>query len=75
MIENTVISEEKFQSIISDLENSSNKEIVESLEFLKQDFEETKSMIIDLSTHLDNIENLYNIVLSEYTKRNDGESK
>jgi hypothetical protein len=72
MIQSNNITIEKFQNIISDLENSSNKEVSEALDFLKNDFEETKNMLIDLSNHLDNIENLYNSVLMEYNKRNNG---
>ena len=72
MIQSNNITIEKFQNIISDLENSSNKEVSEALDFLKNDFEETKNMLIDLSNHLDNIENLYNSVLVEYNKRNNG---
>ena len=72
MIQSNNITIEKFQNIISDLENSNNKEVSEALDFLKNDFEETKNMLIDLSNHLDNIENLYNSVLMEYNKRNNG---
>jgi hypothetical protein len=72
MIQTDNITVEKFQSIISDLESSSNKEVTSALDFLKTDFEETKSMIIDLTNHLDNIEALYNQVLLEYNKRNNG---
>jgi hypothetical protein len=72
MIQTDNITVEKFQSIISDLESSSNKEVTSALDFLKNDFEETKSMIIDLTNHLDNIEALYNQVLLEYNKRNNG---
>ena len=72
MIQIDNLSIEKFQTVIADLENSSNKEIVQALDFLKNDFEETKTMLMDLSNHLDNIENLYNSVLKEYVKRNNG---
>jgi hypothetical protein len=72
MIQTDNLSIEKFQTVIADLENSSNKEIVQALDFLKNDFEETKTMLMDLSNHLDNIENLYNSVLKEYVKRNNG---
>jgi hypothetical protein len=72
MIQTDKITIEKFQSIIGDLENSGNKDITSALDFLKQDFEETKNMILDLTNHLDNIEALYNQVLIEYNKRNNG---
>jgi hypothetical protein len=39
---------------------------------LVEDFDETKQMVIDLTIHLDNIENLYNVILKEYKSRNNG---
>jgi len=72
MIENNNISIEKFQEIISDLENCSNKELTQAMDFLNLDFNETKSIIIELTNHLDNVENLYNNILREYQQRNNG---
>ena len=40
------------------------------MDFLAQDFEETKKLIVELTYHIDNIENLYNKVLKEYQTRN-----
>jgi hypothetical protein len=40
------------------------------MDFLGEDFEETKNMVIDLTIHLDNIENLYNTILKEHQQRN-----
>lgn len=70
MIENNNISIEKFQEIIADIENCSNKELTQAMDFLNFDFNETKSIIIELTTHLDNVETLYNNVLREYQQRN-----
>jgi hypothetical protein len=72
MIENNNIPIEKFQEIISDIENCSNKELTQAMDFLNYDFNETKNMIIELSTHLDNVELMYNNVLREYQQRNNG---
>jgi hypothetical protein len=47
MIENNNIPIEKFQEIISDIENCSNKELTQAMDFLNYDFNETKNMIID----------------------------
>lgn len=64
---------EQLQSIIRDIESSSNKDLSEAMDFLTDDFNETKSMIIDLTSHLDNIEGLYNKILTEYENRVNGQ--
>lgn len=69
MIKSDKINYEEVTEIISDITNRSNKDLVQVMDYLSQDFEETKNMIIDLTKHLDNIENLYNSVLKEYKKR------
>ena len=45
------------------------EELVQAMDFLSEDFEETKQMIVNLSIHLDNVENLYNKILVEYNSR------
>lgn len=64
---------EQLQSIIKDIDASSNKDLSEAMDFLTNDFNETKSMIIDLTNHLDSIEGLYNKILSEYENRVNGQ--
>jgi predicted DNA-binding ArsR family transcriptional regulator len=64
---------EQLQSIIKDVDASSNKDLSEAMDFLTNDFNETKSMIIDLTNHLDNIEGLYNKILTEYENRVNGQ--
>jgi predicted DNA-binding ArsR family transcriptional regulator len=64
---------EQLQSIIKDVDSSSNKDLSEAMDFLTNDFNETKSMIIDLTNHLDNIEGLYNKILAEYENRVNGQ--
>lgn len=66
---------EQLQSIIRDIDSSSNKDLTEAMDFLNLDFTETKSMIIDLTNHLDNIEGLYNKILAEYENRVNGRYK
>jgi hypothetical protein len=61
---------ENLNKIILDIKSSSNKDLIDSMNFLSDDFEQTKQIIINLSLHLDNIENLYNKIYSEYTIRN-----
>ena len=64
---------EQLQSIIKDVDASSNKDLSEAMDFLTNDLNETKSMIIDLTNHLDNIEGLYNKILAEYENRVNGQ--
>jgi oligoribonuclease NrnB/cAMP/cGMP phosphodiesterase (DHH superfamily) len=60
---------ETVNSVIKNLNESSNKEILYSLEYLSQDFEQTKNTIVKLTYHLDSTEQLYNKILKEYEKR------
>ena len=43
------------------------------MDFLNEDFEETKEMILNLTKHLDNTEELYNKVLNEHESRINGQ--
>jgi len=43
------------------------------MDFLSDDFEETKEMILSLTKHLDNIEELYNKLLKEHETRLHGQ--
>lgn len=72
MIKTNKISIDEVNSIISDIKNRSNNDLTNVMDFLTEDFDETKKMLIDLTVHLDNIENLYNVILKEYKSRNNG---
>lgn len=54
---------------VKDLQNIPNSKLVSLLDKLSNEFEETKSSLINLSYHLDNVESLYNKILNEYEKR------
>lgn len=73
MIKSSKIDVEKLNTIITEIKSSDNQELVQAMDFLTEDFEETKQMIINLSIHLDNVENLYNKILVEYNSRNNYE--
>jgi hypothetical protein len=60
---------EKLKKIILECESQPNSELIKVMDFLKEDFEETKEKLVKLSLHLDGVENLYNKVLKEYKKR------
>jgi len=62
---------DKVLEILKDYKNASNKEIMDVMNFLIEDFEKTKGLIIKLTHHLDSTENSYNKLLDEYKKRID----
>ena len=63
------MEKEKILEISQDVENKPNKELFLAVEFLVDEFEKTKELIIDLTRHLEGIENLYNSVNDELKKR------
>lgn len=60
---------EEVLELLKDYKNKSNKELSDTLDFLQEDFEKTKDLIIKLTYHLDSTENSYNKILEEYKKR------
>jgi hypothetical protein len=72
MITSNKISFDEVSEIIADIKNRGNSDLTKVMDFLNEDFEETKNLIVELSLHLDNIETLYDTVLKEYNTRNNG---
>ena len=69
MENHTKISPEKVLEVLSEYKKRPNKELIEVLEFLYQDFEKTKDLILKLTHHLDTTEESYNKILEEINKR------
>ena len=63
------MEEEKIKNIIIDYKTRPNKDLIEVMDFLQKDFEETKKNIVKLTHHLDSSELIYNKILTEYKKR------
>ncbi len=59
----------KIIDIANDVENKSNKDLFLVLDELWEEFEKTKTLIIDLTRHLESVEGLYNNVNKEILKR------
>ena len=59
----------KLIEIVTDVENKSNKDLFSALSLLSEEFEKTKQLIVDLTRHLDLVEEHYNIVNKEIEKR------
>lgn len=61
--------DKKIIDIIKEHKDRSNKDLEMAMNYLNEEFEETKSALIKLSKHLDNIEFNYNKLLKEYDTR------
>ena len=59
----------KIIEIVKDVENKSNKDLFIVENELYEEFEKTKTLILDLTNHLDVVENLYSNVKDELEKR------
>lgn len=60
---------EKIKQIIDDFKNHSNNDLKFAMDELAEEFEITKKAINDFSYYLDNVEDTYNKILTEYKKR------
>lgn len=63
---------EKALEIIKDYKSRSNKDLMFAMDKINDDFEFTKKQLIDLSFHLDKLEESYNLLLKEYNTRTNG---
>jgi len=63
------MDEKKALDILKNYKNSSNKDLTEILDFLNDDFQNTKDLIVKITYHLDSTEEAYHKVFEEYKKR------
>lgn len=63
------MKKEEIFDILKNYKNKSNKDLVNVMDFLSEDFEKTKDLLIKLSVHLDNTEESYNKILKEFNRR------
>jgi hypothetical protein len=63
------MEKDKIINIANNSENSSNKDLVDVRDFLIEEYTKTKEIIIDLTKHLDGVQELYNKVNNELEKR------
>lgn len=59
----------KIIEVSNDVENKSNKDLFSSLEILSVEFEKTKTLIVDLTRHLESVELMYEKINKEIGKR------
>jgi hypothetical protein len=63
------MDQEKILEILKDYKNKSNKDLISALDFLYEDFNKTKDLIVKLTLHLDTTEFSYNKLLEEINNR------
>lgn len=63
------MEKEKIIEIMEDIENKSNRDLFSVSDFLYEEFNNTKELIINLTRHLETVEEMYNKVLAEVEKR------
>lgn len=63
------MDKEKLIEITNDVENKSNKDLVNTLTDLTNEFEKTKELIVSLTRHLDVVSEMYDKVNTELNKR------
>jgi hypothetical protein len=63
------MEKEKLIKIIENVVDTPNKDLAEAANDLFEEFNKTKETIIDLTRHLDSIENSYNKVNNELKNR------
>jgi hypothetical protein len=63
------MEKEKIFEILNNYKNRSNKDLERVMDFLYEDFEKTKDLILKLTNHLDSTQKTYDKLLDEYNKR------
>lgn len=66
------MTDQEVLDILKDYKNKSNKNLTDVMDFLQDDFQKTKDLIVKLTYHLDETEKSYNKVYDEYKKRING---
>jgi hypothetical protein len=72
MENHTKMEHKEIVEILKNYKNKSNKDLKTAMNFLHNDFEETKKLILKLVNHLDSSEKSYNKLLEEFNKRLNG---
>ena len=63
------INVEQVTQIIQEIDSRPNSDLTKVMDFLREDFDDTKDSVINLTKHMDNIERMYDLVHNEYKKR------
>lgn len=70
MIDLGKITVDELSEIVKEVGNKPNSDLIKAMDFLREDFDQTKDSIIKLTHHLDSIETMYDIIHKEFKNRN-----
>jgi hypothetical protein len=63
------MDKDKIIEIVQNVKDKSNKDLIESRNVLADEYEKTKTLIVDLTRHLEIVEEHYNTVNNEVGNR------
>lgn len=63
------MEKEKILEIANDVKNKSNKDLFVAINELNEEFEKTKMLIVNLTRHLESVEDIYNKINLEIEQR------
>jgi hypothetical protein len=63
------MDKDKIIEIVQNVKDKSNKDLIESRNVLADEYEKTKTLIVDLTRHLEIVEEYYNTVNNEVGNR------
>lgn len=63
------MDKDKIIEIVQNVKDKSNKDLIESRNVLADEYEKTKALIVDLTRHLEIVEEYYNTVNNEVGNR------
>jgi hypothetical protein len=63
------MDKDKIIEIVQNVKDKSNKDLIESRNVLADEYEKTKTLIVDLTRHLEVVEEYYNTVNNEVGNR------
>ena len=72
MVNRINMETKEIKDILENYKNKPNQSLTEVMDYLKNDFDNTKELIIKLTHHLDITEKEYNKIYEEFKKRING---
>jgi biotin synthase-like enzyme len=63
------MTQDKIYEVVKNAKDKPNKDLTMCLGLLSEEFEKTKELIIDLTKHMDTVEEMYNVINDELGKR------
>jgi hypothetical protein len=63
------MTSEEILEVLKNYKNKNNKDLINAMDYLTEDFDKTKDLLLKLSKHLDITEETYYKLLEEFNRR------